>query len=983
MSRRNGANRAAFPYLVMVLFIFFSVVALFSSKKSSAFESAWISVATENAGLLSLPAEWMVISRDEATERSPGEGFAFNVQQVLYAEPEGTSTDLGASLQVFSIWNSDPEGRVASLPPEILEQAGEDLVGGLINVRYGHVRQLNRNMLKTHFDDIPVTTWSTDASETSDVRYKCVALFHGEKLVLVLGRYLPDYETLWSKQFDDIVNRWVSSQALTPGPMPEALMAAISLPDMTVAALSPKTPATTQTLDIVSIEDAPAAAELSSDISSAVAAVAVETPSEEGVLDGLSPLYYGVPSLLAVLVFGGMLVGKIAGKHRSHSGRLSSFQDIVPVPITPEELTIKKIIPSSSSLSSAVTNTPSPDFDAAETSATPEPEETSTDVEVEMKVEEALKETEAADEIQDEYDDEFEPPRSILMRCGLGIKKLFSFTGRVPQELDEDTDEVGDDPDIDVQYGETPEEKKAPINVVFEERPTEEKPAIAKPLSDWRETAEAPLLTQVNSENDDESLAVSVEPVEKCITGSQEEALPEKAACMDSPEDEKEEKRSMEEPEAEKNISSHPFDRIRPEDMELPPLSSTYDDPSHPSVWEETPTTTETLVQSVPEEAGFEKVYTLINQALDILESYKDVMPAPRYYSNMPETPATPSVPLLREKTKNVVEKESPNVSAVPVDAGESQFDLMAETPDPYGLKWLYICAFALMTIADVTVAALAAQISNAELLLSQLLESIPVLLENDFILMGASCLLALGVRFAILRHPMHRGGLHLLVSTLSVAFGTSAFALGTLFSLSILPHMGIMQGCALAVSFYLSYRTLIYRSIDDVEEEHAAEDPATENPETAVNPQEQTTSHKEMETDDAEREEEFIAVSIQHSDDLFKELETSFGTSYVLDLLEDEVHNAMENEKGSLQLIRARDIAPDCPILKLCCSTLINLMQTGRYHIGHGILSSEGQELLNLFAHITGRLLRSGYSTSEELRKDLDLMQRCVQERG
>lgn len=842
MSRKNGANRVIFLYLTAAFFVFFLVVVPYSSGKSLASASEWSSIITENAGLLSLPADWKIISRDETTERGPGSGFAFNVQQVLYAEPE-TSADFGISLQVFSIWSSDPEGRVASLPPELLEQAGEDLAGGLINGRYGYARRLDREVLQTHIVGIPVTTWCVDASEGSGIRYKCVTLFHGEKLVLALGRYLPDHEVLWSRQFEDIVNKWVSSLTLTPAPMPEALMVEVPLPEMA------------QTMDIISLADkpVPTVSEHFSDVTPAAVVTAVQVPPEEGVeeeiLESFPPVYYGIP---AALIFVGLLAARIVGKRRNNNGRLASFQKIVPVPITAEELRTDNASSSRSSSSTAEEKQLS-DLSAAEAPVA----SNSTEGEAQMEIEEASQEI---------------------------------------VETDNDCDF-----NVDVGHG----ENNVPTNAVPEDLPA-----------------------------------------------------------------------------AEKRVSSHPFDRICPEDMELPPLSSTYDDPDRPSVWEEISTATDTLVQSVPEEAGFEKVYTLINQALEILESYKDMMPAPRYYSNMPETP---SVYTLQTKSKNVVEKEPPNLSPISTNAGEFQFgDNMAEAPDPYGLKWLYICAFALMTIADVTVAVLFAQISNAELLLSQLWETIPVLLENTFILMGASCLLALAIRFTILRRPMHRGGLHLLASMLSVALGTSLFSLGTLYFLSVLPGIGIMQACALTVSFYLSYRTLIYRYVDDSEEEsETVEIRTAAKPERAATIQERTVFHEETKADVADRKEEFASVSDRHSDNFFRELEASFGTSYILDLLEDEVRNALENEEGSLQLIRARDVSPDCPILKFCCNTLINLIQTGRYHIGRGILSNEGQELLDLFNHIANRLLRSECDISGEVLGYSDLIQRCIREQG
>jgi hypothetical protein len=110
--------------------------------------------------------------------------------------------------------------------------------------------------------------------------------------------------------------------------------------------------------------------------------------------------------------------------------------------------------------------------------------------------------------------------------------------------------------------------------------------------------------------------------------------------------------------------------------------------------------------------------------------------------------------------------------------------------------------------------------------------------------------------------------------------------------------------------------------------------------------------------------------------------LKAILGESFLLEALKEEILKALELQEGT-PILQTKDITPECFVLKLCCSTLLNMLQTGRYHIGKGILSNEGQELVNLFGCINGLRTKKAYSSPEEAEKDAAFMQFCVRELG
>jgi hypothetical protein len=108
--------------------------------------------------------------------------------------------------------------------------------------------------------------------------------------------------------------------------------------------------------------------------------------------------------------------------------------------------------------------------------------------------------------------------------------------------------------------------------------------------------------------------------------------------------------------------------------------------------------------------------------------------------------------------------------------------------------------------------------------------------------------------------------------------------------------------------------------------------------------------------------------------------LEALWGQSLVLDTLKEEVLKVMELKEGT-PVLQTQDVAPDYFILQLCCRILLNMLQTGRYHIGKGILSNEGQELVKLFDRINVLRTQKAYSSYEEAKKDAAFLQFCVRE--
>ena len=184
--------------------------------------SEFLQVHTQSAGLLLLPPEWRVVSKDEAPERGFIMDSVLNVQQVLYARSEHVSADAGAVLQIFSIWGTDREGNEKTLPKDILES--DSFVSALIGTRYGNVGALGTHVVETALENLSVATYEVEFSptdgSTTEFRYKCVSLYRGEKRVLVLLKYEPAFEDYWHGRLENLLNTWVGSLTLTPRPAP-------------------------------------------------------------------------------------------------------------------------------------------------------------------------------------------------------------------------------------------------------------------------------------------------------------------------------------------------------------------------------------------------------------------------------------------------------------------------------------------------------------------------------------------------------------------------------------------------------------------------------------------------------------------------------------------------------------------------------------------------------------------------------------------
>ena len=178
--------------------------------------SELLQVETQGMGLLSLPPEWRVVSKDETPERNVISDWVLNVQKVLYARAEYVSADAAqdAVLQIFSIWGSDEYRNEKPLPEGMLE-AGSNLVSGLIGARYGYVSKLDESVVETVLESLSVVTY-----EIERFRYKYTFLYHGEKRVLVLLKYRPEFENYWRGHFSSLLNEWVGSLTLTPMRLP-------------------------------------------------------------------------------------------------------------------------------------------------------------------------------------------------------------------------------------------------------------------------------------------------------------------------------------------------------------------------------------------------------------------------------------------------------------------------------------------------------------------------------------------------------------------------------------------------------------------------------------------------------------------------------------------------------------------------------------------------------------------------------------------
>ena len=220
------------------------VVVLSASHSSAEFDailpeanSVWPQIATENAGMFSLPLGWKVVSQDDLPEKNASADMTLYVQQSLYAQSQETS--LEAALQIFSVWAADEKGTILSLPTDLLDERSGDLVAGLIDSRYANSVHVTKDVAKTDLEDLSIVTYAVEFSEESatenkemkGLRYKRASLFNGEKLILVLVRYLPEHEEYWHGQFETLLNTWVVSLTFTPRPMGAIPTILASLPE--------------------------------------------------------------------------------------------------------------------------------------------------------------------------------------------------------------------------------------------------------------------------------------------------------------------------------------------------------------------------------------------------------------------------------------------------------------------------------------------------------------------------------------------------------------------------------------------------------------------------------------------------------------------------------------------------------------------------------------------------------------------------------
>jgi hypothetical protein len=186
-----------------------------------------------DAELFSMPPEWRVVSIDVVPEQNTVSDWVLNVQQVLYERSGNVLADQDVALQIFSIWGTDREGNEKPIPDGMYETC-KDFVRGLIGERYGNVSELGEDIVETALEDLSVSTYETAFSlangETAEFRYKRTSLYRGERRVLVLLKYKPEFEEHWHKQLEIILNEWVSSLTLTPVPVPVTARLDTSLP---------------------------------------------------------------------------------------------------------------------------------------------------------------------------------------------------------------------------------------------------------------------------------------------------------------------------------------------------------------------------------------------------------------------------------------------------------------------------------------------------------------------------------------------------------------------------------------------------------------------------------------------------------------------------------------------------------------------------------------------------------------------------------
>ena len=117
---------------------------------------------------------------------------------------------------------------------------------------------------------------------------------------------------------------------------------------------------------------------------------------------------------------------------------------------------------------------------------------------------------------------------------------------------------------------------------------------------------------------------------------------------------------------------------------------------------------------------------------------------------------------------------------------------------------------------------------------------------------------------------------------------------------------------------------------------------------------------------------------NLEEAAGILEGLEKRFGPSFIMETMKGEVLKTLAKTPPPL-----RNMTRECYVLKLCCGVLVNMIRTGRYHVGKGILSSEGQELATLFTRLNEARALESCGSPEELDKDAAFMQFCVREKG
>jgi len=196
-----AAGKSGMMRVNVVKIIFIAVFILRCAAPALALEL--VQVETQSAGVFSLPSVWSIVSKDEAPEQTFISDWTLSIQQVLYARA-GYVQD--AVLKIFLIWGSDEHGNKKSLP-ESMDTDG-DLVGALIGARYGNVSVLGEDVVDTVLGSLYVATYGAVVylayEDSPEFRLKRASLYQGDKRVLVLLRYRPEFEDYWHGHFETL-----------------------------------------------------------------------------------------------------------------------------------------------------------------------------------------------------------------------------------------------------------------------------------------------------------------------------------------------------------------------------------------------------------------------------------------------------------------------------------------------------------------------------------------------------------------------------------------------------------------------------------------------------------------------------------------------------------------------------------------------------------------------------------------------------------